>query len=93
MARSSSLLCLQQTKKAGYLSQNTATYTIRKVSNMLLVRYVEKTKYIVMSRNENVGENHDVKINNKSFERMKQLKYLGNTLTNQNSSQEEIGAD
>jgi len=30
---------------------------------------------------------------NKAFERMEQFKYLGKTLTNQNSIQEEIKAD
>jgi hypothetical protein len=31
----------------------------------------EKTKYMVMSRNENAGQNHNIKIDNKSFERWK----------------------
>jgi hypothetical protein len=60
---------------------------------MLLVRNAEKTKSIVMSHDMNAGQNHNVKFNNKSFERMEQFKYLGTTLTNQNSIQEEIGAD
>jgi hypothetical protein len=44
----------------------------------------EKTKYMVMSRNQNAGQNHKIKIDNKSFERVEQFKYLG-TLTNRNS--------
>jgi hypothetical protein len=33
----------------------------------------EKTKYMVMSRNQNVGHNHNIKIDNKSFERVEGL--------------------
>jgi hypothetical protein len=50
----------------------------------------EKTKYMVMSRNQTAGQNHNIKLHNKSFEKVEQLKYLGTTLTNQNSIQEEI---
>jgi hypothetical protein len=42
----------------------------------------EKTKYMVMSRNQNAGQNHNIKIENKFFERVEQFKYLGTTLTN-----------
>jgi hypothetical protein len=45
---------------------------------------------MIMSRNQNVGQNHNIKIDNKSFERVEQFKYLGTTLTNRNSIQEEI---
>jgi hypothetical protein len=50
----------------------------------------EKTKYMVMSRNQNSGQNYNIKIDNKSFERVEQFKYLETTLTNRNSIQEEI---
>jgi hypothetical protein len=50
----------------------------------------EKTKYMVMSRNQNAGQNHNIKIDNKSFEKVEQFKYLGTTLTNRNSIQQEI---
>jgi sorting nexin-29 len=50
----------------------------------------EKTKYMVMSRNQNAGQGHSIKLDNKSFEKVEQLKYLGTTLTNRNSIQEEI---
>ena len=33
---------------------------------------------------------HNVKIDNRSFERVEEFKYLGTTVTNQNSIQEEI---
>ena len=45
---------------------------------------------MVTSRNQNVGGSHIIKIDNSSFERVEEFKYLGTTLTNQNYIQEEI---
>ena len=50
----------------------------------------DKTKYMVMSRNQNAGRNHSMRIDNSTFERVEEFKYLGTTLTNQNSILEEI---
>jgi len=50
----------------------------------------DKTKYMVMSRDQNAGRSHNIKTDNSSFERVEEFKYLGTTLTNQNSLQEEI---
>jgi hypothetical protein len=50
----------------------------------------EKTKYVAMSQNQNAGQNCNIKIDNKSFERVEEFKYLGKTLTNRNSIHEEI---
>jgi len=50
----------------------------------------DKTKYMVLSRDQNAGQGHSIKIDNSSFERVEDFKYLGTTLTNQNSTQEEI---
>jgi len=47
-----------------------------------------KTKYITVSRDQNAGRIHSMKIDNSSIERVKEFKYLGTTLTNQNSIQE-----
>jgi hypothetical protein len=49
-----------------------------------------KTKYIVMSRDQNAGRNHNIRIDNSSPERVEEFKYLGKTLPNQNSIQEEF---
>jgi len=38
-----------------------------------------------MSRDQNSGRSHSTKIDNSSIERVKVLKNLGTTLTNQNS--------
>jgi len=45
---------------------------------------------MVRSRDQNAGRTHNMKTDNSSFERMDEFKYLGTTLTNQNSIQEEI---
>jgi hypothetical protein len=46
-----------------------------------------------MSRNQNAGRINSMKIDNSSFGCVEEFKYLGTTLTNQNSFQEEIRAD
>ena len=43
-----------------------------------------------MSRDQNAGRIHRVRIDNNNFERVEEFKYLGSTLTNQNSIAEEI---
>jgi hypothetical protein len=43
-----------------------------------------------MSRDQNAGQNINIQIGNKSFETVEHFKYLGITLTNQNSIPEEI---
>jgi hypothetical protein len=50
----------------------------------------EKTKYMLLSHQQNVGQNQDMKIANRLFENVSQFKYLGVTVTNQNLIQEEI---
>jgi hypothetical protein len=49
-----------------------------------------KTKYTVMSRDQNTGRCHNIKICYSPFERVEQFKYLETTLTNQNPNKEEI---
>jgi len=50
----------------------------------------DKTKYMVMSRDQNAGRIHSVRIDNSTFESVEEIKYLGTTLRNQNSIAEEI---
>jgi predicted transcriptional regulator len=50
----------------------------------------DKTKYMVMSREQNAGRIHSVRIDNSTFERVEEFKYLGTALTNQNSIAEKI---
>jgi len=46
-----------------------------------------------MSRDQNAGRSHNITTDNNSFEGLELFKYLGTTLTNQNSIQEEIRND
>jgi hypothetical protein len=65
-----------------------STHSIRKNTEGLVVASkktglkanAEKTKYMVVSRDQNAGQNHNIKIGNKSFERVQEFKYLGTTL-------------
>jgi hypothetical protein len=50
----------------------------------------EKTKYMVISRHLNSGQNQNVRIANESFEKVEKFKYLETTLTNQNDIHDEI---
>ena len=50
----------------------------------------DKTKYMVMSRDQNAGRIHSVRMDNSTFERVEEFKYLGTTLTKKNAIQEEI---
>ena len=50
----------------------------------------DKTKYMVMSRDRNTGRGHSVKIDNSYIERVEEFRYLGTTITDQNSIHEEI---
>jgi len=45
---------------------------------------------MIMSRDQNAGRIHSVRIDNSTFERVEEFKYLGTTLTNQNSIAEAI---
>ena len=49
-----------------------------------------KTKYMTVFRDQNAGRIHSTKTDNSSIVRVEEFKYLGTTLTNQNSIQEEI---
>jgi hypothetical protein len=50
----------------------------------------EKTKYMLLSHHQNASKNWDIKIPNRSFENVSQLKYLGMTVKNENLIQEKI---
>ena len=45
----------------------------------------DKTKYMVMYRDQNAGRSYSMKTYNSFFERVEEFKYLGTNLTNQNS--------
>jgi hypothetical protein len=75
-----------------------SVHTVKENAEALIVATKEigleinavKTKYMVMSRGRNGGRGDSVKIDNSSIERVEEFKYLGTTLTDQGSIQEEI---
>jgi hypothetical protein len=50
----------------------------------------EKTKYMIMSRQPNSGQNCNIRIANESFENVEKFKYLGTTLAIQSDIHDEI---
>ena len=48
----------------------------------------DKAQYLVVQRDQNAGRSHNIKIDNSSSDRVEEFKYLGTTLTNQNSIEE-----
>jgi hypothetical protein len=45
---------------------------------------------MLLSHDQNAGQNHDIKIAMRGFENVSQFRYLGTTVTNQNLIREEI---
>ena len=68
-----------------------SVHTMKKNSDALVVASKEtglevntdKTKYMVMSRDQNAGWIHNIKTDNSSFARVEQFRYFGTTVTNQ----------
>jgi hypothetical protein len=50
----------------------------------------ERTKYMFMSCHQTAGQSNDMRVANKSFEKVVKFKYLGATLMDQNCIHEEI---
>jgi hypothetical protein len=50
----------------------------------------EKTKNMLLSHHQSIGQNHDIKAANECFENVAHLRYLGMTITNGNLIQEGI---
>jgi hypothetical protein len=50
----------------------------------------DKTEYMVTSRDQIAGLSHSIKIDNSSFERVEEFKYLGKALTHQNTIKEDV---
>ena len=71
------------------IKENTGALVVASKQIRLEVN-ADKTKYMVMFRDQNAGQSHGIKTDNSSFARVDEFKHLGTTLTNQNSIQEEI---
>ena len=50
----------------------------------------DKSKCMVMSRDQNAGRSHCIKIDSSFFEGVEEFRYLGRTIKNQNYIREEI---
>jgi hypothetical protein len=67
-----------------------SVHTVKESAEALLVASkkfglevnTDKTKYMVMSRDQTAGRNHSIKIDNNFFERVDDFKYLETTLQN-----------
>jgi hypothetical protein len=53
----------------------------------------EKTKYMIIYRHPNSGQNQNIRIANELFENVAKFKYSGTTLTNQNDIHDEIKSE
>jgi len=63
------------------IKKNTEAFLVGSKENGLEVN-ADKTKYMVISRDQNAGQRHNIKTDNSSFERVEEFKYLVTTLTN-----------
>jgi hypothetical protein len=44
---------------------------------------IEKTEYMLLSRHQHAGQNHDIKVANRSVENVSQFRYLGTIVGSQ----------
>jgi hypothetical protein len=72
-----------------YCKENTKTL-IDASKEVALKVNVKKIKHMLMSHHQNAGQNHDIKVANRSFENVAQFKYLELTVMDLNLIQEEI---
>ena len=69
--------------RRGWLCEGSSILKI--LASLRHCNYVDKTKYMIMSRDKNAGRSYSMKTDNSSIERVEQFKYLGTALTNKNS--------
>jgi hypothetical protein len=69
---------------------NRNTETLIDASKVDIEVNLEMTKYMLVSQDQNAGQNREIQIGNRSFENVSRFKYLEMTATNQNLIQEEI---
>jgi hypothetical protein len=75
-----------------FKQRNTETLVVTSKKIGLEVN-ANKTKYMVMSGDQNAGRNHNINNNIKPFEMMEYFKYLRTNVKNQNSIQEGVTAN
>jgi len=62
------------------IKENTEALVVASKEIGLEVNF-DKTKYMVMSQDQNAGRSHNIKTDNNSFERVEEFKYLRKTIT------------
>jgi len=62
------------------IKENTETLVVASKEIGLEV-HADKTKYMVMFRDQNARRSHNINFDSRSFERVEEFKYLGTTLT------------
>ena len=74
-----------------------SVHTVKKNAEALVAATREinahKTKYVTMSRDQNAGRIHSMKMDNSSIERVEEFKYLGTTLTNKILFRKKLSVD
>ena len=65
-----------------YVIQRKTQTLVDDSKEMGLEVHTDNTTYMAMSRDQNAGQNHNIKTDNKSFESVEQFKYPGTTLKN-----------
>ena len=73
------ILMICQIQTVHTLKRNTESLVVASKEICLEVN-ADKTKYMVMSQDQNARQNHNIRMGNKPFERLEQFKYLGTTL-------------
>jgi ribosomal protein L30E len=71
---------------------NTETLVVVSKESRVVVN-ADRTKYVVMSRDQNAGRNHNIKTDNLSLKSVEVFKYLGTNLTNQILFRKKLRAD
>jgi hypothetical protein len=71
------------------IKKNTETL-INASKEVCLEVNTEITKYMLMPRHRNAGQNHNMKIPNRSFDNAAEFRYLGTTVTNQSLIHEKL---
>ena len=74
-----------------------SVHTVKENAEALVVATkdinADKTKYMIMSRDQDAGRSHSMKIDNSCIERAEEFKYLGTTLTNKILFRKKLRAD
>jgi hypothetical protein len=83
------LMAVSWEKSIGTIKKNTEVL-LDTIKDVDLEMNKEKTKNMLMSCSQKLGQKHSLKTVNKSLEDVGKFKYLGTTLTDQNCMPEEI---